>query len=410
MATITLKPVQELAPGQVSAIRNSVIDAVVEMASAELGLPKEQLVVRDIRAYDDLKFGANTDYMATATSTNVWGTFKHSDAYVTDGSGGDFRDAIPDDTTMADSTFVAIYGVRDMRLSLNSVVAQDISLIKFNVGSSDKVIWDLTKCEAYRDGIAGVSPSAIIIPPLTPYQISPYLIAGSTAPYLQLMGVVVEPVGVNITPGDNTETGKPFATHLIPVAELAPGAVSAIRNFVIEYLVARASRELNLSPDDLVVRDIRPYSDLKWCTSTDAVTAALTEDKWDATSDDSKVYGKFVGCVADGSNVMADRRYVGIYGVKDLRMALATKVPQALSMIKLNVGGNDRVIWDLQNMQAYPSALSAVCTRAVVIPPNTTYQIYLYGGLSDDGASTDINQYIMLEGVVVEPVGKVLSP
>ncbi|GAJ17717.1 unnamed protein product, partial [marine sediment metagenome] len=51
-----LTPVQELAPGQVSAIRNAVIDALVRKASSELALPEEKLVVRDIRAYDDLGF------------------------------------------------------------------------------------------------------------------------------------------------------------------------------------------------------------------------------------------------------------------------------------------------------------------------------------------------------------------
>jgi hypothetical protein len=80
-------------------------------------------------------------------------------------------------------------------------------------------------------------------------------------------------------------------------------------------------------------------------------------------------------------------------------------------MLMINVGGNEKVIWDLQNMQAYPEALAAVCPPpGVIIPPSTTYQIYGYGGLSDDGASTDINCYIVLEGIVVEPKGKVISP
>jgi hypothetical protein len=206
MESVTiLIPIQELAPGQLSRIREAVIDAVVAKAASELSLPEDQLVVRDIRAYDDLKFGANTDYLARAQSTNVWGTFKHSDTYVTEAAATGFVDAVPDGTTMADQRYVALYGARDMRRSLATVVKQDISLIRFTIGTSDKVIWDLSKCEVYTDAIAGVTPAAVIIPPLTPYQISPYLMDGSTVPYLQLMGFVVEPVGIVVVPDRKEE-------------------------------------------------------------------------------------------------------------------------------------------------------------------------------------------------------------
>ncbi|MCD6362139.1 MAG: hypothetical protein J7M38_14875 [Armatimonadetes bacterium] len=413
VSNVVLTPIQELAPGQVTAIRDSVIKAVVEKASRELSLPESQLVVRDIRAYDDLKFGANTDYMATATSTNVWGTFKHSNSYVASAAGGgNYCDAIPDNTTMADNRYVAIYGVRDWRMSRPSTVNANISLVKFETGYADRAIWDVTACESYRNFIAGVTPSAVIIPPRTPYQISPYLIADSVELAFQLMGVVVEPVGLTFVP-DEDPAGKARQTNLVPVAELAPGAVSKIRNDVIAKVVAMATRELGVSSDELVVRDIRPYSDLAWCTTTDAVTSALSTDTWIATSDDSKVYGSFVGCVTSGSTTMDDDRFVAIYGVKDMRMCLGTPVEMALSMLKLHVGGDDKAIWDLQNMEAYPNAMAAVvssASSAVIIPQNTEYQIYVYGGLSDDGASTDIAQYIMLEGVVVEKRGKVLSP
>lgn len=200
-ARTILIPVQELAPGQLSAIREAIIDAVVAKAASELTLPEEQLLVRDIRAYDDLTFGKNTAYLATAQSYNVWGTFKHDDTYVLEyATAGAYVDAVPDDTTMADQRYVALYGVRDMRESLATVIEQDISLIKFTIGSSDKVIWDLCKCEAYKNGIAGITPSAVVIPPLAPYQIDPYLMDGGVAPYLQLMGFVVEPVGILLVP------------------------------------------------------------------------------------------------------------------------------------------------------------------------------------------------------------------
>ena len=201
-------------------------------------------------------------------------------------------------------------------------------------------------------------------------------------------------------------------TQLIPVAELAPGAVAAIRNNIIEQVVAIAASELGRPVTDLVVRDLRPYTDLKWATNTDAVQAALTTDTWICQSDDAKNYNAFCNAISDSSsaNVMADSRWVAIYGIKDLRMCLATAIARALTFLRINVGGNDRVIWDLSVIQSYPEAMAAICPSAVLIPQNVEYMIDFYGGLSNDGSSTDVNSYIMVEGVVVEPKGKVLSP
>lgn len=197
----------------------------------------------------------------------------------------------------------------------------------------------------------------------------------------------------------------------IPVAELAPGAIAAIRNEIIGILMARASRELNKSPEQLIVRDLRPLDDIGWATHDDIGTTALDENEWIFESDDSKNQGTFTAMVSSDYDEMGDDRYVAIYGVKDMRMSLSSPIAQALSMLKFNVGGNDKVIWDLQNMQAYPNALAAVCpSPGVIIPPSTAFQIYGYGCLSDGTTATDIDCYIVLEGIVVEPKGKVLSP
>jgi len=198
--------------------------------------------------------------------------------------------------------------------------------------------------------------------------------------------------------------------YLTPVSELAPGAIAAIRNEIIDILTARASRELNKLPEQLLARDLRPFDDLGWATHADIGTSALTQNEWIFTSDDSANYGAFTKMIADAYDELAKDRYVSIYGVKDMRMSLATPIAQALSMLKIYVGGNDKVIWDLQNMQAYPNALAAICPPpGVIIPPSTAFQIYGYGGLSNDGGSTDIASYIVLEGIVVEPKAKVLS-
>jgi len=201
VSNITLTPIQEMAPGQVTAIRNSVIDAVVAKASSELSLPANKLIIRDIRPYHDLDFADNTDYLTEVCNIDTWGAFYSGGAQVVSpAASGNYYDAIADGTTMADNRYVALYGVRDMRVSLNAIIAQNISLIKFNIGAADRIIWDLSKCENFKNYIAGVTPSPVVIPPLAPYQVSCYLMADSIAPYLQLMGFVVEPIGLLITP------------------------------------------------------------------------------------------------------------------------------------------------------------------------------------------------------------------
>jgi len=205
---------------------------------------------------------------------------------------------------------------------------------------------------------------------------------------------------------------KARQTQLIPVSELAPGAVSSIRDNIIARVVATAAAELGRPVSDMVVRDIRPYDDLKWATNTDAVAAALTTNTWICESDDSENYNAFKNSVSDTSlaNVMSDSRWIAIFGVKDLRMCLATSIARALTFMRISVGGNDRVIWDLSVIQSYPDAMAAICPSGVIIPQNTEYMIDFYGGLSDDGGSTNVASYIMVEGIVVEPRGKVLSP
>lgn len=204
VSNVVLTPVSELAPGQVSSIRNSVIEAVVDIASRELSMPASSLVARDIRPYNDMGFGNNTDFMATATSVDVWGTFKSTDTYIVDGTGGAYRDACADSDTMDDNKFVAIFGVRDGRVSVAGtaphVAIQDVSLIRFNIGNSYRALWDMSKIQCHKNATAGITPSAIVIPQRSPYQISCYLINGGDEQYLQLMGIVVEPVGITVSP------------------------------------------------------------------------------------------------------------------------------------------------------------------------------------------------------------------
>ena len=200
-------------------------------------------------------------------------------------------------------------------------------------------------------------------------------------------------------------------TFLIPVCELLPSEITRIRREAIAAVVAMAATELKKSPGGLVVRDIRPYSDLHWCTDATAFDTALSVDSWCPTLDSSDAYEAYKATVSATYTTMTDSRWVVLTGVKDFRLAEATAVKQVINFLKFTVGGNDRAIWDLQGMEAYPNSMAAVSPAPVVIPQNTDYQIYILHAESDDGnAASDKVVYLVLDGFVVEPRGKVLSP
>ena len=198
-------------------------------------------------------------------------------------------------------------------------------------------------------------------------------------------------------------------TQLVPIAELPPGAITSIRNEVIKGVLAIASSELNIPEEKLVVRDLRFVEDLQMYAS--GTTAASIND-WVFTTAASTVTG-FV--TITGEKTMGDQRYVAIFGVRDLRMAYGVKqaaatipasLSQVVSLLKISVGGADRVIWDLCKIQSYPNELVGVSPFAVLIPQNAAFNIYIYKA---NGVASVVSN-IMLEGVVVEPRGKVVSP
>ena len=199
-------------------------------------------------------------------------------------------------------------------------------------------------------------------------------------------------------------------TQLIPISELAPGAAGAIRNQVISALLALASKELTMPEEKLVVRDLRPVEDLALYSTG---TTVSTINDWLFTTAATTVTG-FVA-INNVATAMADQRYVAIYGVKDLRMAYGTKQAaaativagcQAVSLIKINVGGGDKAIWDLSKLQAYPEQIVGITPGGVIIPQNASYTISLY---KSQGTASMVTA-IVLEGVVVEPRGKTTSP
>lgn len=167
-----LIPFSELSEGQAASIRNAVIQKLVSMATSQLAVPAEKLVVRDIRADSDMGY-TYEDWRETTGAT--------ADAYETMDTG-----------TMGDERWVGIYGV---------MVSGDMSCsaLKFNIGGADRTIWQL-QCLKESDDFVGLCPSAAIIPPNTPYTISRYVRSASSTFHCVLRGVVVEPRGLVVSP------------------------------------------------------------------------------------------------------------------------------------------------------------------------------------------------------------------
>jgi len=204
-ALIQLIPIQELTAGQVGAIRNSVINQVVAMASKELHMPEEKLVVRDVRPVGDLQmyFNAAVDATTEAWFYNCTAT---TNGYV----------SVSGDKTMGDQRWVAIYGVRDWRLSQGNILTATVlatmtnvdlsrvSLVKISVGGGDKVIWDTKSMSGYTEAQVAFTPSAIIIPQNTTFNIRYYKATNTVSDCgvmsLQLIGVAVEPRGKLVSP------------------------------------------------------------------------------------------------------------------------------------------------------------------------------------------------------------------
>lgn len=195
-------------------------------------------------------------------------------------------------------------------------------------------------------------------------------------------------------------------TSLIPMKELAPGSVGAIRNQVTAALVAKASAELKMPPENLIVRDVRPFSDLAW--GTDAATglakAAATGNEWSIQTDDALL--GYLPLVTAASTIMADQRFVAIYGMRDSRFSHPTVTAYQCSLWKFVVGNSVKSIWDASKLYAYRKEAVGFTTSAIIIPQNTQYQIYGYLPT----AAGNVFTWVQLEAIVCEPRGKIVSP
>ncbi len=177
---------------------------------------------------------------------------------------------------------------------------------------------------------------------------------------------------------------SPAQVQLIPASELAPGQAAAIRNQAITQLLSDASKYTNYQQDKLIVRDIRPIAttgDLDYTYEDWSETTGATTNTWET--------------MTTGTNV--DQRWIGIYGVK------IDPDSNAITALRFNIGGSDRVIWVLQSL-GEEDGYTGFCPSVIMIPPNAPYTISRWVR-----SVTSIDKTV-LKGIVVEPRGKVLSP
>jgi len=176
-------------------------------------------------------------------------------------------------------------------------------------------------------------------------------------------------------------------TQLIPFSELAPGEAASIRRKLIDKVVQLAVQETRLSPGQVVVRDLRPDTDLLLYTA--GVDAAVMD--WAAMT------GTTAGAFETmGTGTNSSDRWILIYGVK-----LAENC--SCSQLKFNIGGGDRVIWDLGGLKEDDDYVG-FSPAGIVMKPNDPYTISRWVIKISSSAT------IVLKGVVVEPRGKVISP
>jgi len=182
---------------------------------------------------------------------------------------------------------------------------------------------------------------------------------------------------------EQAEPKRVTEIQLIPFAELSTGQAAGIRNGARDAVIAQAARELRLSPDKLLVRDIDPKEDLDYSRASWDEQTGATADAYETMS----------------TGTMADRRYIGIYGVQDNSESVN------VSKIKINVGASDKAIWFLENLYSINGGPRIGFSPSVVlIPQRKLYTISRYVLEASSPAQ------IVLKGFVVEAYGRLLSP
>ena len=153
------------------ALEAQVEKALLEKATRELGVPADQIVVRDADPEDD--FGlTNKVWTVTPSSANAYNTYINK--------------------TIDDNKFVAIYGVA-------AVDADNVTLIKISSGAKTLDIWDISQVQALQNKVK-VTKSPILVRQNTQIKIELYA-TSTDAVTLPLFAKVAEVKGKTVEPG-----------------------------------------------------------------------------------------------------------------------------------------------------------------------------------------------------------------
>jgi len=169
MPVVGTQAVAEFA--DLKAVEAQIEQKLLAMATRELGVPADQIVVRDADPQTDLGLSTKA-WTVTPASANAYNTYI--------------------DKTIDDNKFVAIYGVA-------AVNASDVTLIKFSSGAKVLDIWDISHVQALQNKVR-IAKSPIVVRQNTPIKIEIY--ATSTgAVTLPLFAKVAEVKGKTVEPG-----------------------------------------------------------------------------------------------------------------------------------------------------------------------------------------------------------------
>lgn len=150
---------------------------------------------------------------------------------------------------------------------------------------------------------------------------------------------------------------------------------------MLDNLLTKASAELNIARDDLVVRSLRP-EDL-----------GLSTPEWTFNISSSANWNTMVS-----ATTISDNRYIGINGIY-----YAMSTAQAVSQIKITRGGTVARYWQIQGINFNQNPV-AYFLDPFTAQKNTTLTIQGYG------VSTGAAEKIIFIGLVVEKKGILVDP
>lgn len=153
--------------------------------------------------------------------------------------------------------------------------------------------------------------------------------------------------------------------------------IKAIQAKIDEVLLDMASKELGVSVDELVVRDLMP-SDI-----------GFSNEDWTVSASTANTYNDFT------STTVADNRFIAIYGVAGVDTDI-------VSAVRFTSGAKTLDIWSLQEIRALQNRFKAA-KRPIILRQNTAIDIDIYATSTGSVTMPLLGRVCELKGRTVEP-------